>query len=344
MERVVNFLNAHQHKVLFLFHEKDTNRVRYMMVISRRKSNVFMMEIGHGGIVLPPPDTPEQENIAWSVMSAEAYRYPIQPNTLPLPMELEAPTRALDWVRTRMPSWGWDGNHPASIVLFHHPYMILADPGGASTTSFRLDDFEWSLDDNGLFVCIRLEDFHNLKHTVHERIERIIENKIDHIVSVVSDFLKTTVQGGGEWKMPRQERFIMTMNEDMKSLASIRESMKKTRDQLCSLYKILHDVSLETLNVEDRMASVDHMVFHQMLSFGQQKRKLHRSMDQLRLLEKHVLEFLMSLHFQYDDRYLSILSTLLGLQTQHVTCENIIQTFLAKTHAKNDSFESLQRR
>lgn len=337
MDRVVNFLNASQHKVLFSLHDTTTMRVRYIFVVSRRCGNMYMIEIGHGGVDLQ--STNQKDDASWSVLTAaETYRYGFQSVPLDtISQDKGCYIKTAVFLQNRLPSWGWDLPNPASIVIFTHPFMIVANSNN-TCYAHRLDDFEWSLHLDGCFVLVRLEDFNHIQHTIHDRISGILLAKASFITGAVQDFLAKTLTN---WRIPHHVRICERFNSDIAELTSVRESLVRTGRQLTDLYKLLHDVSLESLHLEDRLASVDQMVFHQVLTIGQQKRKLHRSLDQLRLLEKHVLEFFTSLHFRFDDIYLFLINTLLQIQTHLVDTENIIQIFIS-TRKKNDaSLETL---
>lgn len=342
MDRVVNFLNSHQHKVLFLFHEH--NRARFLLVASRRRSSLFLIELSHGGVEMAPtvPSlSPTQDSTAliegqppWSALAAEAYRYSIRSiPPEPFPNELGVCRRILEFLSGRMSSWGWDAPEPASIVGFHHPFLLIIDQHRACTL-YRLDDFPWSLESDGCFVLIRLETFHQIKHTAHERIERLLDQKASFIASAVSDYLQKTLRA---WRIPNQKEMVGILERDMETLLSIRKSLERTGNELCGLYKMLHNLSLEIFQVEERMASVDQMVFHQILSIGQEKRRLYRSMDQMRLLEKHALEFLLTLYFRYDHLYLTVLGVLLETQNRLLECETLFQDFSHRALKKNDT-------
>lgn len=341
MDRVVNFLNASQHKVLFVLHDTTTKRVRFLFVISRRCSNVFLIEIGHGGIDMgaSPDAAPDpKDDTSWSVLTAaETYRYGFQ--SIPLDVvgqEKSAYLQTATFLHHRLPSWGWDLQNPASIVVLMHPYMIVTGSTGSSShQAYRLDDFEWSLRSDGCFLMVRLEDFHTIQHTIHDRIEAILLAKASFVTNAVHDFLKKTLT---HWQIPGHHHLCERFEDEMADLISVRASLVKTAKQLIDLYRLLHDVSLESIHMEDRLASVDQMVFHQVLTIGQQKRKLHRSLDQLRLLEKHVLEFYVSLHFRFDHVYLSLLNTMLQIQTHLMDCENIVRGFTS-TSKKNDQLQ-----
>lgn len=339
MDRVVNFLNSCQHKVLFLFHEH--NRARFVLVASRRRSNLFLIELSHGGIEMVPTaqgqdstEIPIEGQSPWSALAAEAYRYSIRsiPQE-PFPNELATSRRILELLSGRVSSWGWDAPEPASIVGFHHPFLLLIDQHRACTI-YRLDDFPWSLESDGCFVLIRLESFHQIKHTAHERIERLLNQKAAFIASAVSDYLQKTLHA---WRIPHQKEVVGVLERDMETLLSIHKSLEKTGKELCGLYKMLHNLSLEIFRVEERMSSVDHMVFHQILSIGQEKRKLYRSMDQMRLLEKHALEFLLTLYFRYDHLYLTVLGLLIETQNRLLECETLFHDFSHRVWKKNDT-------
>lgn len=333
MERVVNFLNAHQHKILFLFKDSISNRVRFMLVLSRRRPNLFLMEIGHGGIEMPSRQDEDAlqkgDYPLWSVLNAEVYQYTIRPvNTTETPMEMKAHIDVLTFMGARIPSWGWDLPQPPAIAMFHHPFLFISR--GETIPAYlpyRMDDFEWSLEYDGCFLLIPLEDFYQIKHTIHERIEKITRNKMAFIGSTVSDFLKT-IGDDGDWVVPVEDKFCAVLDRDLKEIVRTQKHLDKTATQLIDLYKILHDVSLESLNIEDRLSSIDQMVFHQILSFGQQKRNLHRSIDQLRLLEKHTLEFIITLYFQHDHGYIRLLKTVLALRQKMMECENMIREYI----------------
>ena len=331
----MNFLNASQHKVLFSLHDTTTMRVRYIFVISRRCANLYMIEIGHGGVEAnsPQQNDPQNTDASWSVLAAaETYRYGF--HSVPLDTithEKSAYIKTATFLHNRLPSWGWDLPNPASIVVFAHPYMFVTIPGN-TCHAYRLDDFEWSLNLDGCFVLVRLEDFHHIQHTIHDRISTLLISKASFVTTAVQDFINKTLTS---WQIPFHTRMCQKLETDIGELISVRESIVKTARQLTDLYKLLHDVSLESLHLEDRLATVDQMVFHQVLTIGQQKRKLHRSLDQLRLLEKHVLEFFTSLHFRFDNVYLSLINTMLQIQNHLVDCENIIQGFTLKPK-KND--------
>jgi hypothetical protein len=329
MDRVVNFLNSHQHKVLFLFND-DARRVRYLAVLSRRRGNIFLLELGHGGVALDPP-TGSSHSKESSLVLAETSTYgmtAVDPSVIPLHVKQKI-EKVSAVCMPRMSTLVSDSFTQVQQGMFLHPYFIVTTTSGKMDSHgkgcWRMGDFQWSLDTMGSLLILRLEDFYENQHTIHEKVAKLQENYWRFVISSVEEFIPKV---RGRWKMPNEMRLFGTILERAKTLVEHRKNIEKISVQLISLYGVLHDVSLEALNIEEQIASVDSIVFHQMLDYGQKKRRLHKTLDELRLLEKHVLEVLLSLWFRYENTAIDSMYIINQVWTHLMEVENITLDFI----------------
>ena len=329
MDRVVNFLSTNQHKVLFLFHN-EMRMAQYIMVLSRRKSHIYLLELGHGGIAIDSSFDSQAGGGGGannSLLMTETSKYnlsSVEVDTIPRTVRSKL-EKTCSILVPRFSVWGSDVQG-IRLGLFVHPYFIVTDPVGILKKAWKVGDFQWSMESNGCFLVLRLEDFYQNQHTIHEKIDKSIIQLRQFILTSLQEFIqrKTT----RKWKLPHEDQLAALFLNKITFLQSTQQDTTRIRKQLTDIYSLLHDVSLETLNVEEHISAVENMVFHQVLSYGQKKRKLHKTLDQLRLLEKHVLELLLSLLFKYDHGYLETLSVLHKIEHHLVECEGVIQSLV----------------
>lgn len=332
MDRVVNFLQHHQHKILFVFQDEDTKRARFLFVLSRRKSTIFMIELAHGGVSMTSPSDPQDQAPSPQSWAAESSLYSIREVEHPPSDIVSVFEKPCSVLTSRFSSWGWD-NHESSarFVVFSHPYMLVYTPSDTIHTRphvFRVEDFEWMLKHMACFVMIRFEDFDRYTHTIHDRMAGCLKHMSLYLVTSVETYLKDSQQRL-QWRRSDDLMFRQRLATSLERLMKLQKNIDNVGRQLQDLYTMLHDISLETLHIEDQISSIDNMVFQHVLEFGQKKRRLYKSMDQLRLLEKHVLEFLLSMVFQYDHIFLTILTVCLTIQDHMNTCETIMKRFMS---------------
>jgi hypothetical protein len=338
MDRVVNFLSSLQHKVVFFFHD-DQRRVRCVAVVSRRKGSLFLIELRHGGVALETETNHSSENTAASsLVLAETSRYamtPVDPSMIPSPTR-DKMEKTSSVIVPRLAAAAVEQGAASGVRqgIFMHPYFIMTSSTGLIETAWRMGDFEWSLDTMGCLLLMRLEDFHENQHTIHEKVDRLLHHQRSFAASSVEEFIPTLRH---RWRIPGDTKLTTVLLDRVREMVDYHEKIDKLNSELVDLYGVLHDVSLETLNVEEQISSVENIVFHQMLDYGQQKRRLHKTLDELRLLEKHVLEVLIALRFRYEDTCMDTLYLIHKLSSLLSNTENVIQEYTQSQQKKKSN-------
>ena len=337
MDRVVNFLGSHQHKVVFFFHD-DQRRVRCVAALSRRKGSLFLLELRHGGIALESDSSGMRDgndhSSTSSLVLAETSRYAMTPVDIGmLPSHLRDKVEKISSISVpRLAAVAAEQGAGTGVRqgIFMHPYFLMTSTTGSIESAWRMGDFEWSLDRMGNLLLLRLEDFHENQHTIHEKVERLLHYQRKFMASSIEEFIPNL---RNRWRIPQDAMLIQTLFQRAREMVDHQQKINKLTKELVDLYGVLHDVSLETLNVENQISSVENIVFHQMLDYGQQKRRLHKTLDELRLLEKHVLEVLIALKFRYEDICMDTMYMIHKLGSLLSSTENVVKEYIT-THQK----------
>lgn len=281
MDALREFMNSTQHKVLGVF--ADNDRAVLLLVISRRRCRLFMVALDHGGVAMN-----DQTDKVYKVEKVDE------------PDSSSAETKE---VMTSLAGHiQGDMRVMVELAVFRHPYLHIESP--TSRRSMIAMDFPFALKQTGVFLVVRLGDMNELHNTIHERVDRIMTSVNGFVMESVRAFVSKRL---AHWQFPGKDDVLKRLNTALITLQDRRAVNEKLVKNAIVLYGLLHDISMEAINLEEEVATADNAVFHQVLAYGQKKRRVYRTLDQLRLLEKHVIDYMIGLRFRQDHLIVEIL-------------------------------------
>lgn len=281
MDALREFMNSTQHKVLGVFCENE--RAVLLLVISRKRCRLFMVALDHGGVAM----NDHHEKV-----------YKVE--------RVDEPDGSSAETREVMTSLAGhiqgDMRVVVELAVFRHPYLHIESPNSRRTMIAM--DFPFSLHQTGVFLVVRLADMHELHNTIHERVDRIMTSVNAFVIQSVKAFVSARL---AHWQFPGKDDVLKRLNTALLALQDRRSVNEKMVKNAIMLYGLLHDISMEAISLEEEVATADNAVFHQVLAYGQKKRRVYKTLDQLRLLEKHVVDYMIALRFRQDHLIIEIL-------------------------------------